>query len=132
MLLLSWKLQDGEIPVVFIANDGSDDIGRGIRKYYTSHHAGGGTKMELTTIEMADSVLAATVKSCNDLIIANMNGNLSKYMTLRKCARAIWSKFSCSNGFWCTLWLVRLKVLLDPNIKSIVLTFLHMLIWQIV
>ena len=123
--LLSWKLQDGEIPGFSSYNDGSDDIGRGILKNITCPpHAGGGTrKRELTTIEMADSVLAATVKSCNDLIIANMSGNLSKYRTQESVRERFGPNFRVQMGFgvhcgWCIEGAIGSKYKIDCTYLS--------------
>ncbi len=123
--LLSWKLQDGEIPGFSTYNGGSNDIGRGILKNITCPpHAGGGTrKRELTTIEMADSVLAATVKSCNDLIIANMSGNLSKYRTQKSIRERFGPNFRVQMGFgvhcgWCIEGAIGSKYKIDCTYLS--------------
>ena len=123
--LLSWKLQDGEIPGFSTYRDASDGIGRGILKHITCPpHAGGGTqKRELTTIEMADSVLAATVKICNDLTMANMSGNLSQYRNRDTVRDRFGPNFRVKMGFgvhcgWCIEGAIGSKYKIDCTYLS--------------
>ena len=106
--LLSWKLQDGELPGFSTYSDGPDGIGRGILKNITcpAHAGAGGEKRELTPVELADSVLAATVKICNDLMIANVSGNLSVYRNVEGIRDRFGPNFRVNMGFgvhcgWC-------------------------------
>ena len=122
---MSWKLQDGEIPGFSAYRDASDGIGRGILKHITCPpHAGGGTqKRELTTIEMADSVLAATVKICNDLTMANMSGNLSQYRNRDTVRDRFGPNFRVQMGFgvhcgWCIEGAIGSKYKIDCTYLS--------------
>ena len=106
--LLSWKLTDGELPGFSTYSDGPAGVGRGILKNITcpSHAGGGSEKRELTPVEMADSVLAATVKCCNDLMIANVSGNLSVYRNMPSIRQRFGPNFRVNMGFgvhcgWC-------------------------------
>ena len=123
--LLSWKLQDGEIPGFSTYRDTSDSIGRGMLKNITCPpHAGGGTqKRELTTMEMADSVLAATVKICNDLTLANMSGNLSQYRNQVEIRKRFGPNFRVNMGFgihcgWCIEGAIGSKYKIDCTYLS--------------
>ena len=72
---------------------------------------------------MADSVLAATVKSCNDLIIANMSGNLSKYRTQESVRERFGPNFRVQMGFgvhcgWCIEGAIGSKYKIDCTYLS--------------
>ena len=102
--LLTWKLCDGNL-AGFSHFD--DAIPQASKYNFCPSHAGGGqVDRVITATEMADSALTATIKICNDLALANVNGNLVQFIKRPQIIARFGSDFTIRMGYglhvgWC-------------------------------
>ena len=103
--LLSWKLCDGDLEGFSHFDTKMAPVDS---KYHPCPpHAGSGdTDRILTATEMADSVLAATIKICNDLALANVDGNLVRFIRRPEVIARFGKDFTIRMGYgvhlgWC-------------------------------
>ena len=103
--LLSWKLCDGDLPGFSDFDSSTTEIDS-MYAPCPPHAGGGAVKRQLTASEMADSALAATIKICNDLALANETGNLQEYHERPSIVSRFGENFRIRMGFglhlgWC-------------------------------
>jgi class 3 adenylate cyclase len=102
--LLTWKLCDGDL-AGFSHFDNEVSVSSRDRK--CPPHAGGGdVDREITAAEMADSALTATIKICNDLALANIDGNLVQFIKRPNIVERFGADFTIRMGYgvhvgWC-------------------------------
>ena len=103
--LLSWKLCDGDLEGFSHFDTKMPPVDS---KYNPCPlHAGSGeVDRELTATEMADSALTATIKICNDLALANIDGNLVQFIKNPRVIKRFGPDFTIRMGYgvhvgWC-------------------------------
>ena len=102
--LLTWKLCDGDLPGfshfnAIVPHDSK-------YKPCPAHSGYGDVERELTSTEMADSALTATIKICNDLALANVDGNLVQFIKRPNIIARFGADFTIRMGYglhvgWC-------------------------------
>ena len=102
--LLSWKLCDGDL-------DGFkhfDDVAPVDSKFNSCplHSGSGEVDRELNACELADSALTATIKICNDMALANVDGDLVKFIKHPAVIKRFGPDFTIRMGYgmhvgWC-------------------------------
>lgn len=103
--LLSWKLCDGDLE----GFSHFDEESLSVDTLYNPcpPHAGHGeVDRVISATEMADSALVATIKICNDLALANVDGNLVEFITRENVIKRFGKDFTIRMGYgvhvgWC-------------------------------
>ena len=103
--LLSWKLCDGDL-LGFSHFDANEVALDNMFSPCPPHAGHGEAERVLTATEMADSALVATIKICNDLSLANVNGNLVEFIKRPAIIKRFGADFTIRMGYgvhvgWC-------------------------------
>jgi class 3 adenylate cyclase len=103
--LLSWKLCDGDLAGFSHFDQETAQVDN-MYNPCPPHAGHGEVDRVVSATEMADSALVATIKICNDLALANVDGNLVEFITRDSVVKRFGKNFTIRMGYgihvgWC-------------------------------